>query len=302
MHAGAGTGATTLNDSTNLPAEPVGANDLIGITVYDSPELTRTVRIEPDGTIRLPMLQKHIKAAGLNPEQLEKGITSALVDEQVLVDPIVTVSVLEYRSRPINVVGAVRTPMTLQAVGTVTLLDALAQAGGLADNAGQEIMISRQVPSADGKSTTLIQRISIRNLYDAVDPSLNVTLHGGEIIRVPEAGSYFVIGNVRSPGAFQIKNGTQNSVLTAMALSGGLNSFTARTAYIYRTEAGTGGTNQLPVELKKIMTHKAPDVPLMANDVLYVPEATGRKTTRNALVAMGTIGITIAVALLYIYR
>ena len=113
----AGAGATSLNASANLPVERIGKNDLIGITVYDSPELTRTVRVDSDGTIRLPMLEKHIQAAGLYPEDLEKAISADLIDEQVLVDPIVTVSVVEYRSRPINVVGAVRNPVTFQDTG-----------------------------------------------------------------------------------------------------------------------------------------------------------------------------------------
>ena len=159
-----GTGATSLSESTNLPVERIGENDLIGITVYDSPELTRTVRVNEDGTIRLPMLQKHIKAAGLYPEELEKVIMHALIDEQVLVDPIVTVSVVEYRSRPINVVGAVKTPVTFQDTGVVTLLDAITQAGGLADNAGQEILVSREQPIASGNTSALMQTNSCQGL------------------------------------------------------------------------------------------------------------------------------------------
>ncbi len=299
-HAGAG--ATTLSDSSNLPAERIGPNDLVGITVYDSPELTRTVRVDSDGTIRLPMLKQHVQAAGLYPEELEKAITNALVNGQVLVDPVVTVSVVEYRSRPVNVVGAVRTPVTLQAVGNVTLLDAISQAGGLADNAGQDILISRQQPTADGKSTTLIQRIPVRGLLDAVDPSLNVSLHGGEVVRVPEAGQYYVVGNVKAPGAYPIKAGSEATIFTALALTQGLSPFAAHRAYIFRTEAGSGGKSQIPVELKKILDRKSPDVPLMANDVLYIPEATGRKTARNVFYVVGTAGMAIGMSLLYIYH
>src|SRR5208337_4339811 len=100
------TGATALNASSDLPIERIGNDDLLGITVYDSPELTRTVRVDSAGEIRLPMLRGHIKAAGLYPADLESSITSALTEEHVLVEPVVTVSVVEYRSRPISVVGA----------------------------------------------------------------------------------------------------------------------------------------------------------------------------------------------------
>src|ERR1039458_8012151 len=139
----AGTGATSFNEGSNLPVEKIGNNDLVGITVYDAPELTRTVRVGSDGTIRLPMLRQPIPAAGLYPTELETAITAALTDGNVLVDPIVTVSVVEYRSRPISVSGAVKRPVTFQATGSVTLLDALAQADGLADNRCQHPTAAR---------------------------------------------------------------------------------------------------------------------------------------------------------------
>jgi len=147
------TGATSVMDvSSNLPEGPVGKDDLIGISVYDAPELTRSVRVDSDGTIRLPMLPKHIQAAGLTPEGLERSIRVALIEEQLLVDPIVTVSVLEYRSRPINVIGEVRTPITFQAAGAVTLMDAISRAGGLTQNAGSEILITSPEPGANSNS------------------------------------------------------------------------------------------------------------------------------------------------------
>ncbi len=159
---------------------------------------------------------------------------------------------MEYRSRPISVVGAVKNPVTFQAAGVVTLLDAISQAGGLGEHAGTEILVSRPHLSEDGKSTALIQRIPVRGLFDAVDPSLNLKLYGGEIIRVPEAGQIFVLGDVKRPGAFFITDGPEYSVLKALALSEGLDHFSGHTAYIYRTEGGGSGTNEIPIELKKI--------------------------------------------------
>ena len=111
----------SMNASSDLPIERIGADDLIGITVYDSPELTRTVRADSNGAIRLPMMEQPINAKGLYPSELEKSIASALIEEHVLVDPIVTVNVVEYRSRPISVVGAVRNPITFQATGSCLL-------------------------------------------------------------------------------------------------------------------------------------------------------------------------------------
>jgi polysaccharide export outer membrane protein len=85
-------GATAFSAGPNLPMEKIGPYDLIGITVYDAPELTRTVRVDAGGDIRLPMVPQHIRAAGLDPAELEKAISTVLIQDNVLVDPIVTVS------------------------------------------------------------------------------------------------------------------------------------------------------------------------------------------------------------------
>jgi polysaccharide export outer membrane protein len=297
-----GTGATSFGEGPNLPTEKIGRDDLIGITVYDAPELTRTVRVGSDGDIRLPMLRQHILAAGLYPAELENAITAALTDENVLVNPIVTVSVVEYRSRPISVSGAVKKPVTFQATGSVTLLDAITQAEGLADNAGAEILVSKPSSATNDKSVLLVQRIPVRGLMDGVDPALNLHLEGGEDVRVPEAGRIFVLGRVKRPGAFFITDGSQSSIMKALALSDGLDSFPSHMAYIYRVEGGSGGRNEIPVNLKKIMDRKSPDVALMANDILYVPNATGARASLKVLETSVALGAGFGTALLYISR
>jgi polysaccharide biosynthesis/export protein len=298
----AGAEIASANTYSDLPIGRIGENDLLGITVYDSPELTRTVRVDSAGEIRLPMLQQPIKAAGLYPADLEKSITAALTGGQVLVDPVVTVTVVEYRSRPISVVGAVRTPVTFQATGTVTLLDAISQAGGLTENAGPEILVSENANPGEADAPAVVWRIPVHGLIDAVDPSLDLVLHGGEQVRVPEAGKFYVLGNVHRPGAFSMTDGSQSTVLKALAMAEGLDHFTGNTAYIYRSGGSGGGKQEIPIELKRIMDRKAPDVPLQANDILYVPEATGRKATLTALDRMTLIGSSVGATLLYVYH
>ena len=291
---------TAIPDSSNLPSEQIGSDDLIGITVYEAPELSRTVRVDQDGTIRLPMLQKHILAAGVYPESLEKAIKAALVDEQVLTDPVVTVSVIEYRSRPISVVGSVRNPVTLQDTGTVTLLDSLSRAGGLSENAGAEVLVSRPQLGTDGKLTPVVQRIPVRGLYDAVDPALNLVLHGGDVIRVPEAGRVYVVGDVKKPGMYSLTDGYESSVLKALALSDGLDRYPQKLAYVYRTEPGKAEKSEIPIELKKIMHRKSPDFVLMANDILYIPENSARKATMTTLDRSLMVGIALTGSLIYL--
>jgi len=289
-------------NSDNLPVEKIGQDDLLGITVYDSPELTRTVRVDPDGAIRLPMLKKPISAAGLLPNELESTITQALKDGNVLVDPIVTVSVVEYRSRPIAVVGAVKTPLTFQATGTVTLLDAISRAGGLSENAGAEILVSRPQSHANSSHDAAIRRISVHSLISGEDPTLNLRLDGGEEVRVPEAGRVFVLGDVKKPGAFYITEDSESSVLKALSLSEGLESFPSHKAYIYRVEAGKHGRSEIPVELKKILNRKSPDVPLMANDILYIPNATGARASVKVLETSLGVAAGLGAAVIYATR
>ena len=297
-----GTVSSSNSDSSNLPVEKVGNDDLLGFTVYDSPELSRTVRVNSDGDIRLPMLRQHIHAAGLSPAELETAIASALTDGNVLVDPVVTVIVAEYRSRPITVSGAVKPPVTFQAMGTVTLLDAISRAGGLAENAGAEILVTKPSLATNEKSGMLIQRVPVHGLISSEDPALNLHLEGGEDVRVPEAGRVFVLGRVKKPGAFFITDGSESSVMKALALSEGLDTFPSNKAYIYRVEGGSGGRNEIPVDLKSIMARKSPDVALMSNDILYIPDATGTRAGLKVLETSLGIGAGLGGALIYAYH
>ena len=302
LPAHGGAGPQALTDVFNLPVERLGPDDLIGLSVYDEPELTRTIRVNSDGNLRLPMIKRQIQAAGLYPSELEKEITRALIEEHLLVDPIVTVSVAEYRSRPITVIGAVKNPLTFQATGKVTLLDAISQAGGLTAEAGSEILVTRANTSDDSSSSPLIIRVPLHGLIDGVDPALNITLAGGEEVRVPDAGRIFVLGSVKKPGAFLITDGSESSVMKALSLSEGLDSFSSRNAYIYRVEGGRGSRSEITVPLRKIMDRKSPDVPLVANDILYIPNATGKKASLKALETSVLVATGLGAALIYTTR
>lgn len=273
----------TLGETTaNLPAQKIGARDLIAVQVYDSPELSRSVRVGADGLIRLPMLKQRVQAEGLMPNELEEAVAKALAEEELLVDPMVTITVAEYTSRPVSVAGSVKTPLTFQASSPVTLLEALTRAGGLTADAGSEILISRPQSGADGAAASLIQRVQVKALINAADPEANIKLSGGEEIRVPEAGKIFVVGNVKRPGAYAVQDGAETSVLKMLAVAEGLLPFAAKEAYIFRKEA-SGSKNEIPIELSKIMQRKAPDALLQANDVLYIPDNHGRKLGMAAL-------------------
>jgi polysaccharide biosynthesis/export protein len=294
--------SSALTESANLPPQKIGVDDLIGVSVYDAPELTRTVRVSGEGTIRLPLLKQKLKAGGLLPSELEAVIVAALRDENVFVEPIVTVTVVEYRSRPVKVVGAVKAPLTFQVAGATTLLDALSLAGGLSDSAGPEILISGPHLGAGQNPPPLRRRVQVKDLIEGTTPDLNIRLEGGEEIRVPDAGRVYVVGNVRKPGVFPIRDASHTSVLKVLALSEGLAPFATKMAYIYRQEGAAGGKTQLPVELSKIMQRKAPDVPLVANDILYIPDNKGSRGVASTLEKVLALGGIMGAAAIYTAR
>lgn len=267
--------------SANLPGAKIGPNDLLAVSVYDAPELTRTVRVTNEGFIRLPMLKKPLRALGLVPNEMELQIASALRDEGILVDPIVAVTVAEYHSRPISVVGSVRKPVTFQAAGPLTLLEAIGRAEGLTDDAGPEILVSR--PDVNNPATKqLVARIDIRELIDKARPELNLALTGGEEIRVPEARKVYVAGNVKKPGPIPVREGSPVTVMKALAISEGLTPYYRKTIYILRPN-GDAPRQEIPVELSKLLDRKTQDVPLMPDDILYIPDNNAKRVAVNIL-------------------
>ena len=271
----------------NLPAQPVGPNDLLSVSVYDAPELSRTVRVGADGFFRLPMLKQLIRAQGLLPAEIEAAIVTALQQEQVLVAPFVTVNIAEYHSRPISVAGAVKMPLVFQADGPTSLLEAIARAQGLREDAGSEILVSQTQPGPDEAPITLTRRIPVRGLIDDADPALNLHI--------------FVVGNVKKPGAFAIRETADTSVLQMIALAEGLAPYSTKEAYIYRRE-GSGSKNEIAVPLDKIMARKAADVPLIANDILYIPDNKGKRMTLGALEKILGLGTALGAASIYVMR
>jgi polysaccharide export outer membrane protein len=277
----------------NLPEQPIGPNDLITVTVYKQKELSGTQRVSAYGSVRLPMLKDEVSASGLLPGALSAIVAKAYVDAGILVDPQVTVSIAEYQSHPIQVGGAVKAPTTFQAATPITLLQAIAKAGGLSENAGPDIVIA--------KKGEITRRISVKALFGSGDDATNVILTGGEEVRVPEAGRVFVVGNVRKPCTYVIDDGGESSVLKAMAYSEGLQTYSTKSAYIYRRE-GHGARNEIEIPLRDIMARKANDIALLPDDILYVPEDAKKKNVMSALGKVLLIGGGAALTAVLVYR
>ncbi len=283
-------------DSTNLPVQKIGKEDLLNVQILDLPELSRSYRVTDTGVIRMPMLKQTIKVDGLLPSEIETLVADELKREEMMVDPFVTVTVAEYHSRPISVTGAVKNPTQFQAIGSVNLLDALAKAGGVADNAGGELIITR--PNGD-TGVQFSQTIPIRSLINGSDPSLNIGLHGGELIRVPVVAMVVVTGNVHMSGIYPVQDNGTTTVLTAIAQAQGIGEFKPDKVYIYRPD-DQGVKHEIEVDIKSVLARKSPDVTLQARDVLYVPDNNKKKNTTLWLDRVAGFGsATAAGAIIY---
>jgi polysaccharide export outer membrane protein len=265
--------------TANLPTQRLGPNDLIALNVLGSPELTRTFRIGDDGQVRLPLLPQPIRAAGKLPSDLESEIAGALRKADLLVDPVVTVTVAEYVSRPVTVAGAVKNPSTIQAMSGLRLLEAITKAGGLSDDAGAEILV--QGKKSDG--TPDVHRVLVKDLINQQDDAANLALEGGEQIRVPRAPRIFIMGNVRKPGAIALADSAESSVMKALALAEGLAPFASSKAYILRNNPSATERDAITVDVTRIMERKTPDVQLKADDIFYVPDNKSKRLSAGVL-------------------
>jgi protein involved in polysaccharide export with SLBB domain len=128
----------------------IGSGDLLGITVFDVPELTRDVRVSQSGQIGIPLVPVRLQVAGLTEFQAEQKIAEVLEANGLVSHPEVGVMVREHKSKPITIVGAVMHPMVYEADRIVTLLEALAEAGGVSADAGDTVIVTR------GHTTTFV--------------------------------------------------------------------------------------------------------------------------------------------------
>ncbi len=273
-----------------LPMVPLGPNDLVAVAVYGVPELSRTLRIGRDGKLQMPMVEQPIAAAGKLPSGLEADIAAALRANDLVVSPLVTVTVTEYVSRQVTIAGAVHNPTTIQAITSIRLLEAIARAGGLTEDAGAEVLVQSRAESGAESS----RRISVKELMGHPDDESNPQLYPGDEIRVPRAPRVFVMGNVRKQGAIPLVDSSATSVMKAVALAEGLAPYSNSEAWILRPKAGSSEKEQIPVPLANIMSRKSPDMELKPEDIFYVPDNKTKRLSADILNRMASFGSSTA--------
>jgi polysaccharide export outer membrane protein len=203
----------------------IGPNDVLAVTVFDQPQLSGKFAVEADGTLGFPLVGR-VTVGGLSIRAAEDEIRKRLA-AGYLTDPRVSVTVEQYRSQQIFVMGEVRQPGTLQFTGSMTLIEALARVGSTTERAGSEAMIVRSpkeparaavAPAANAPDSETIH-INLQSLQTG-EISQNVALRAGDTIFVPRAATVIVSGQVKSAGEYVIRSGM--TVRQAVALAGGV--------------------------------------------------------------------------------
>ncbi|HVB86054.1 MAG TPA: polysaccharide biosynthesis/export family protein [Candidatus Dormibacteraeota bacterium] len=288
---------------------PIGVGDLLHIDVFEVPDLTSDVRVSGTGDISFPLIPGRIPVAGLTTYELQAKLAQLLIENGLVSHPQVSVFVKEQYSEPVNVVGAVGHPTVYQVMRPTTLLEVLAAAGGISPDAGGDVIITRPVvndtPSEKPASITTnpepdVKKITIRlqDLLETGNPVYNIPVYGGDTVTVPHAGVVYIMGQgIASPGEYVLEgHGESVTILRAVALAHGLTGFAkANSSVIMRNDPATGNRVVVHVRLKDIEKHKAEDIPLKSNDILYIPDSAGKKAlARGAESALG-IGTSLAV-------
>jgi polysaccharide export outer membrane protein len=277
----------------------LGPEDTLLIRAQNVDELgTLPYPVDLQGFINIPLAGR-LQAAGLTVSQLEAAISRKLND--YLQNPDVTVTVAEYRSQPISVLGQVGSPGVHQLRGRKTLFEVISEAGGFKPEAGNTIQITRQkrygtIPLPDARRDSTgefsVAEVRIRELMEARNPAENIPIKPYDVITVPKAQLIYVIGSVKRSGGFILSERPNMSILQALAMAEGLDRTAATDkAQIIRQTGDAGPRTEIPVDVKKILKGKAPDVPLVANDILFIPDSAAKGVayrTFDAIIQAGT--------------
>lgn len=286
----------------------LGPNDEVVLHVLDAEEIPATpARIDSRGNLSLPLVGR-VTAAGLTVEQLEAALAARL--SRFLQAPQVTVTLAEVRSQPVSVLGAVNRPGVHQIEGSKTLVEMLSLAGGLREDAGHTIKITRRASAgpillegaaADPSGRFSVAEINVKEILEARRPEDNIVIEAHDVISVPRAEMVYVIGEVEKSGGFVLEERESVSVLQALSLAGGLTGLAGmEQARILRGDGASsngaaGERVEIAVDLKAIMAGKSADVALEREDILFVPRS-GKRAAGQAVkrAALGTLsGIAI---------
>jgi polysaccharide export outer membrane protein len=281
----------------------LGPDDELAIS---GPELdvppNKTIRVDGDGNVQVPLTGR-VHVAGLTVLQSEQEINKRL--STYIRDPQVAIDVKELRSQPASVLGAVNAPGIHQVQGHKSLLEMISMAGGIRQDAGYSIRITRLkewgcIPLAnatvDPSGRFSVAQVNLQSIMEAKTPEENIQVLPHDVISVPKAELVFVTGEVKKSGGFVLGERQTMSVYQAVALAEGLGQTADRKhAKILRLNPGADQRVEIAVDLKGILEGKSKDVQLQGNDILFVPGNTSKKVALRIIEAAIQTGSGVAI-------
>jgi len=251
------------NESLQNESLLIGPGDVLHIQVLEAADLTQTVRVMDSGEVPL-IIGGNVKVAGLTPEGAAEAIQTDLKEKKYLVDPHVSVSIQQYTVQDVTILGEVRSPGRYSIGTPLPVLTALAQAHGLDEMADRNITIQRR------NSDQRVKYFVSNDPEQALNSHLMV--YPGDTILVPKVKIVYVLGDVYHPGGYPMTaNDSTMTALEAVSLAGSwqLHARESQTRIIRKQADGT--YVEMQVSLSDMVKGKKSDLPLEANDIIYIP-------------------------------
>ncbi|HEY3928297.1 MAG TPA: polysaccharide biosynthesis/export family protein [Candidatus Koribacter sp.] len=246
----------------------IGPGDLLSVEVFDVPELKQEVRVSDTGETTLALVGK-LSLAGRTVEEAEHEIATQLETRKFVVHPQVAVLVREYATQGLYINGEVRKPGVYAVLGPHTLLQLIAEAGGLTEAASPQITV-RHADKAE-------ENIRLRP-GDA--SSGDVVLRPGDTVVVPRAGIAYIVGDVARSGGYVMQDAGELTIAQLVALGGGLLP-TAKAGNAKLVRKTAQGRQEVEVNVKDILRGRAPDLALHADDILFIPNSAWRSAANR---------------------
>lgn len=241
----------------------LGPGDLLNVTVFEAEEINSEVRVSSRGTVTLPLLGA-VEVLQLTALEAEKKI-EYLLKEKYMQDPHVSVYIKEHVSRQITLVGALEEPGTFDYISKKRLLDVLALAGGLEEEAGEVVYITRE-DAKTGETNNYV--VDLDKLIRKGNMEHNIIILGGDIIFVPQAGHCFIDGAVREPGIYPLKSNL--TVTEAIAQAGGLASYAEDDEIKLIRYIDEGKREIVRLSYSKLQEGQGDNIYLQDQDVIFV--------------------------------
>jgi polysaccharide export outer membrane protein len=295
----------TLQHRAPAPSQYVlGPGDQINLHVTDMDEISdKPIKIGPNGNVDIP-LAGEVHAGGLTIDQFRTALAAKL--SKYINSPEISVNLTQGGSAPVSVVGEVNNPGVHQLEGSKRLLEVISLSGGLKEDAGPKVIVTREPrwggiegtnAKIDPVSGYTTATFSVDELMSGKVPQDNIVVEPNDVISIPRADLVYVVGDVKKAGGFALTTHPTVTLLQALALAEGLGpDEKASHSKILRAVPGGDGTpREIPVDLKKILEGKAPDMPLYANDILFIPSSAAKSASRRAIEAAIGVGTGVAI-------